>query len=68
VKLDATIAYLDNGEAVVSLSDEFREWQGGGLVACRSMHHADLYEIGYTFSSVTAAAKGGRLETFREIS
>ncbi len=62
----ATIEFLSD-RAIVSLTnDETGEWSGAGRIETRSCLRADLYEAGYRYASITASAKGGRLNAYRE--
>jgi hypothetical protein len=63
----ATIEYLGNGSAIVSLTDRNGEWSGAHRISVRSGLRADLYEAGYRSASVSATAHGGRLESFHAV-
>lgn len=63
----ATIEHIRHGEAILTMTDQAGEWAGASLIQCRSGRREDLYEAGYTAASVNVRAKGGRLETYREI-
>jgi hypothetical protein len=63
---------LDQRAAIVSLTDGFGEWAGGGRVDVRHVAfetteelRSRLYEAGYLRASQGAMSHGGRLETYR---
>lgn len=63
---NATIEFITGQRAaIVTLTDSSGEWSGSGRIEVRSGRRSDLYEEGYRVASLSAAAKGGRLETFR---
>jgi hypothetical protein len=65
---NATIEFISGQRAaIVTLTDSRGEWSGAGRIEVRSGLKADLYEQGYRHASFSAAAKGGRLETYRVI-
>lgn len=59
-----TIEFLGRGAAIVTLLDEKGGWSGSCRIEVRSRSRADLYEVGYTYASVNATSKGGRLGRF----
>lgn len=64
----ATIEYLKGqNAAIVALFDSKGEWSGAGRIECRAGKPA-LYEAGYILASRSAAAKGGTLDRYSEVS
>jgi hypothetical protein len=69
-----TIEYLvGQHAAIVALTDGLGEWAGAGRIDLRPRAfetqqglQSRLYEAGYIHASASAAAKGGRLETYKE--
>lgn len=63
----ATLEHIRSDEAIVTLFDADGEWSGAGLVQVKSCSKSDIYEEGYRMASVSARAKGGRIETYRVV-
>jgi hypothetical protein len=69
-----TIEFLSGQKAaIVTLTDSSGEWSGSGRIEtscgsiCGHSVKESLYELGYKYLSLSASAKGGRLETYREV-
>ena len=68
-RYNATIEYLSGQRAaIVTLTSLSGEWGGSGRIEVRSGRRSDLYEAGYVRACQSAAAKGGEVETYREVS
>lgn len=62
---NATIEFLSGQKAaIVTLTDSTGEWAGSCRIEA-GKSRSSLYELGYAHASVSAAHKGGRLETYR---
>jgi hypothetical protein len=69
LKFNGTIEFLSGQKAaIITLTDNHGEWSGSGRIDLPRGSKSDLYELGYTQASRSAAAKGGTLETYKVIS
>lgn len=71
-RFNATIEFIGGQRAVITLTDSSGEFAAGGRIdtrcspaLCGHPVRDSLYEEGYRLASVTAAAKGGVLDTYR---
>jgi hypothetical protein len=63
-KFCCTLEFVRPGTAIVTLVDQHGDWNGSGLVQVKSQDRQALYEQGYILACVSAASKGGRVETY----
>lgn len=75
IKFNATIEFLSGQKAaILTLTDSTGEWAGSGRIEtscgsiCGHSVKESLYDLGYTYACRSASAKGGRVETYREVS
>jgi hypothetical protein len=66
MKYTATFEYLHGppSRGVVTILDSNGNFAAAGRIECKSGRVAELYELGYTYASLTVKAKGGVLDRY----
>ena len=66
-RFNGTIEHLSGQKAAIITLTINGEWSGSGRIELPRGSKADLYELGYDRLSMSAAAKGGILDTYKVV-